>query len=212
MKNISMKDLWNSRYKSDEFVYGKAPNQFFKDTLDRFNLSGDILLPAEGEGRNAVYAAQQGLSVFAFDISIHARDKALKLAQDNNVQIRYEVGEITDLVFEGLTFDSAALIFSHLPPQLRPGFHQEIARLIKPGGIVILEGFSKNNLPLRQANPNIGGPNKIEMLFSEEEIKNEFGDFEIVELQEVEVELSEGNLHNGVGKVIRFIGRKVGNN
>ena len=204
-----MKALWNSRYKSDEFVYGKAPNQFFKDSLNRFNLSGNILFPAEGEGRNAVYAAQQGLSVYAFDISTRARDKALKLAKDNNVQIRYEVGEITDLAFEGLTFDSAALIFSHLPPHLRPGFHQEIARRMKPGGIVILEGFSKNNLPLRQANPNIGGPNKIEMLFSEEEIKNEFGDFDIIELQEVEVELQEGNLHNGIAKVIRFLAKRL---
>ena len=92
-----MKDLWNARYKSQEFVYGKRPNQFFKDTLDKFNLTGEILLPAEGEGRNAVYASQKGLSVYAFDISIEGRNKALKLAHEQNVRIRYEVGENANL-------------------------------------------------------------------------------------------------------------------
>jgi 2-polyprenyl-3-methyl-5-hydroxy-6-metoxy-1,4-benzoquinol methylase len=212
MRNLPMRDLWNTRYESDEFAYGKAPNQFFKDTLNRFNLTGEILLPAEGEGRNAVYAAQKGLSVYAFDISVQGRIKALKLAKEKNVQIRYEVGEITDLVLEDESFDNAALIFAHLPPNLRPSFHREIAELIKPGGIIILEGFSKNNLKIRQENPNIGGPNNLEMLFSEAEIKEDFRNFEIVELQEVNVELREGNTHNGFGNVIRFIGRKAVDN
>ena len=204
-----MKDLWNARYKSQEFVYGKRPNQFFKDTLDKFNLTGEILLPAEGEGRNAVYAAQKGLSVYAFDISIEGRNKALKLAQEKNVRIRYEVGEITHLALEDHRFDVAALIFAHLPPRIRLGFHREIARLIKPGGIIMLEGFSKNNLKNRLENPVIGGPNKVEMLFSEDEIRHDFREFEIIELQEVNVELKEGHTHNGFGNVIRFVGRKT---
>ena len=127
IEKLPMKDLWNTRYKSQEFIYGKRPNQFFKDTLDNFNLTGEILLPAEGEGRNAVYAAQKGLSVYAFDISTEGRIKALKLAQEKNVQIRYEVGEITNLALEDPRFDVAALIFAHLPPRVRPGFHREIA-------------------------------------------------------------------------------------
>ena len=73
--------MWDARYESDRFVYAKAPNQFFKDALDKFALSGENLLPAEGEGRNAVYAAQKGLSVYAFDMSVNAGDKALNLAE-----------------------------------------------------------------------------------------------------------------------------------
>jgi SAM-dependent methyltransferase len=212
MKILSMKDMWNSRYQSNEFAYGKAPNQFFKDVLNRFNLTGEILLPAEGEGRNAVYAAQKGLSVYAFDISVEGKNKALRLAKEKNVQIRYEVGEITDLALEDQSFDIAALTFVHLPPNLRSNFHCEVAKLIKPGGVIIIEGFSKNNLKNRRENPNIGGPNNPEMLFSVEEIKNDFKGFEIVELQETNVELKEGSFHNGLGSVIRFIGRKVADN
>lgn len=203
-----MKEMWNTRYASDEFAYGKAPNQFFKDTLDRLNLSGTILLPAEGEGRNAVYAAQKGLSVTAFDISVQGRNKALKLAEENNVEIRYEVSEISELNLGEHLFDAAALIYAHLPPPLRSNLHQEVARRIKPGGFVILEGFSKSNLEIREKNPGIGGPNRLEMLFSKEEIHQEFGDLEVVELQEAQVELNEGEGHNGVGSVIRYIGKK----
>ena len=203
-----MKDMWNARYRSQDFVYGKEPNRFFKDTLEKFNLSGEILLPGEGEGRNAVYAAQKGLQVVAFDISKEGRIKALKLAQEQNVRIRYEVGEITDLAIEDHQFDVAAFIFVHLPPHLRQSLHHETARLIKPGGIVILEGFSKSNLESRLENPEIGGPNNLEMLFSEDDIRSDFRDFEILELQEVNVELREGNTHNGFGNFIRFVGRK----
>lgn len=207
-----MKGMWDARYASDEFVYGKTPNQFFKDTLDRLNLSGKILLPAEGEGRNAVYAARKGLSVYAFDISEQGKKKALKLAKEKNVQIRYEVGQISELALDEQSFDCAALIFAHTPPHLRSSFHREVAKRIKPGGILILEGFSKNNLEIRQTNPSIGGPNKLEMLSSEQQIQHDFGDFEVIALQEVKVELKEGHLHNGLGYVIRFIGRKAVNN
>ena len=203
-----MKDMWDARYASDEFAYGKAPNQFFKDAVDRLSLSGEILLPAEGEGRNAIYAAQKGLSVYAFDISIEGRNKALKLAEENHVEIRYEVGEINELNLGEHLFDAAALVYAHLPPPLRSNLHQEVAKRIKPGGFVILEGFSKNNLAIREKNPGIGGPNRLEMLFSEDEIQQEFSSLEIVKLQETQVELNEGEGHNGVGYVIRFIGKK----
>ncbi len=74
-----MKELWDKRYSADEFVYGKEPNQFFKDTIDSLELTGQILLPAEGEGRNAVYAAKRGLSVYGFDISSNAKKKAVPI-------------------------------------------------------------------------------------------------------------------------------------
>lgn len=203
-----MADMWDTRYGADNFVYGKAPNQFFASTLVWLDLSGDILLPAEGEGRNAVYAAQQGLSVYAFDISVAARDKALRLAEENNVEIQYDVGAIMELPLADRVFDAAALIFAHLPPHIRADFHRAVADRIKPGGHLIFEGFSKSNLTHRLENPGIGGPDNPAMLFSTEQIRQDFFDFEIVELLEIDVELSEGDLHNGTGTVIRFIGRK----
>ena len=203
-----IKEMWDNRYREESFAYGKDPNRFLKDALDKYNLSGKILFPAEGEGRNAVYAAKQGLDVTAFDISQEGKNKALKLAASINVKVDYKVGDFLNMDFVECSFDGAALIFAHFPPNITSVYHKKIASLIKPNGLIILEGFSKNNLPYREKNPKIGGPDKIEMLFSKESIKQDFLDFEVIKLEENEIELNEGIYHNGIVKVIRFIGRK----
>ena len=203
-----MKDMWNERYSSAEYAYGKAPNAYLKSSVEKYKLRGKILLAAEGEGRNAVYAAQKGLEVVAFDISEEGRKKALQLAEAENVSIEYEVGEFMKMDFAKNSFDAAALIFAHFPPNILTQYHRKIADLVKPGGLLILEGFSQNNLPLRKKNPKIGGPDKIEMLYSMDSIQKDFHDFEVLELEEAETELTEGLFHNGMASVIRFVGRK----
>lgn len=203
-----MKEMWDKRYSDEEYVYGTEPNAFFKETIEKLNIKGRILLPAEGEGRNAVFAAGKGLEVFAFDISGEGMKKALRLAEEKNVEITYEVGDFYSLDIINMEYDATALIFAHFPPDLRSKYHQKIASLIKPNGIVILEGFSKNNLELRKSNPQVGGPGKIEMLFSKEDIKRDFSNFEVIQLEEKEVELREGKYHKGIGSVIRYVGKK----
>ena len=202
--------MWNERYSSEEYAYGKEPNAFFKTSLDKYCPKGSILLPAEGEGRNAVYAAKKGLEVIAFDISEEGRSKALQLAQAENVSIRYEVGNFIKMDMAENSIDVAALIYAHFPPNILSDYHKKIASLIKPNGLIILEGFSKNNLPLREKDPRVGGPNNIDMLFSVESINNDFPNFEIIELEENEIDLQEGLHHNGIAKVIRFVGKKSG--
>ena len=199
--------MWDNRYSSDDYVYGISPNAFLKDTIEKYKLKGKMLLPAEGEGRNAVYAAKSGLKVTAFDISIEGKKKALKLATKENVNIEYEVGDFLDLDVINNKYESVALIFAHFPPPILSKYHKMIGDLIMPNGMIILEGFSKNHLKNRKENHNIG-PNKSEMLFSKESIQNDFPDFEIIQLEEKQVELNEGTFHNGIGSVIRFIGRK----
>lgn len=203
-----MKEMWDNRYRSETFAYGKDPNVFFKETIEAYNVSGKILFPAEGEGRNAVYAAKIGLDVTAFDISEEGKKKALQLAAAENVHIEYQVGDFLSMDFEENSFDAAALIYAHFPTKILSEYHQRIGELIKPNGLIILEGFSKNNLPYREKNPNIGGPNSQEMLFSVEGLRDDFSEFEILKLEEQEIELNEGAFHNGTGKVIRFIGKK----
>lgn len=201
--------MWNSRYAVEDYAYGIAPNNFLKAVIDEYKLKGKILFPAEGEGRNAVYAAKKGMHVTAFDISIEGKKKAEKLAEKENVDILYEVGDFFDLELINEKYDSAALIFAHFPPPILSTYHRKIADLINPGGMLILEGFSKGNLELLDVNPKIGGPKKLEMLFSKDSIQNDFPGFETIRLEEVEVELNEGAFHNGIGKVIRYIGRKT---
>lgn len=203
-----MKEFWNNRYKSKEFAYGKTPNVFFKETLDQLKLSGKLLLPAEGEGRNAVYAAKSGLEVFAFDTSEEGKNKAMQLAKSENVKIDYKVGALNQLDFKENSFDVLALIYAHFPADVKLKLYSDLAALVKPNGYLILEGFSKSHLEFRKKNPAVGGPGDIEMLFSKNEIKDAFKDFEIIKLEEVQVELKEGNFHNGLGSVIRFVGKK----
>ncbi|MFN3195983.1 MAG: class I SAM-dependent methyltransferase [Chlorobiota bacterium] len=203
-----IKTMWDVRFSEEGYAYGTEPNEFLKSVIDSYELTGSMLFPAEGEGRNAVYAATQGLDVTAFDISEEGRKKAMKLAAEKNVSIDYEIGNLSDLELSKKEFDSAALIFAHFPVEILTPYHKKIAELIKPGGILILEGFSKSHLPLRLDNPAVGGPGNIDMLFSLESIQNDFSDFEVLMHGEVQVELSEGKYHNGTANVIRFIGRK----
>lgn len=198
---------WDDRYKSEEFAYGEEPNNFLKEQLEKLNPTS-ILFPAEGEGRNAIFASKLGWNVSAFDISEEGRNKALKLAEANNVSIDYQVGELETLDFEENQFDAIALIYAHFPAEIKSDIHKQLDALLKKNGIIIFEAFSKKHLEYVRKNEKVGGPKDIESLFSIEEIKTDFPNYEIIELEEKEIELNEGLFHNGTGSVIRFVGRK----
>ncbi|MCD9577107.1 class I SAM-dependent methyltransferase [Flavobacterium soyae] len=198
---------WDDRYSSEEFAYGEEPNNYLRDQLEKLN-PGTILFPAEGEGRNAVFAAKSGWKVSAFDISEEGKNKALKLADANNVSIDYQVGELETLDFQQEQFDTIALIYAHFPAEIKSAIHRQLDKLLRKNGIIIFEAFSKKHLEYLAINEKVGGPKDIESLFSIEEIKADFPDYEIIELEEKEIELNEGLFHNGTGSVIRFIGKK----
>ncbi|WP_053989840.1 bifunctional 2-polyprenyl-6-hydroxyphenol methylase/3-demethylubiquinol 3-O-methyltransferase UbiG [Mangrovimonas sp. TPBH4] len=199
---------WNDRYQEKAYAYGKNPNEFLKEQIQKLKI-GSILFGAEGEGRNSVYAATLGWNVSAFDISIEGNKKAMQLAKEHNVSIDYRVGQLPNLKFDPGQFDAIALIYAHFPLNIRTEYHKLLDQKLKKGGNIILEAFSKNNLEYRSKNPKIGGPPTTELLFSIDEIKSDFENYEILELVEKEIELSEGLYHNGKGSVVRFVGRKT---
>jgi ubiquinone/menaquinone biosynthesis C-methylase UbiE len=203
-----MKEFWDKRYLAEEYAFGKEPNKFFKQSLNEYNVAGRILFAAEGEGRNAVYAAEQGLEAHAFDISKEGKNKAIQLASEKGVSIQYQVGEITNLNYDKESFDAAVFVFAHFPPALRANIHKTISELVKPGGLIILEGFSVGNLPYREKNPGIGGPDNEAMLFTSDIIQKDFSDFESLLIKKEIIELNEGAFHQGTGEVMRFIGKK----
>lgn len=211
MSNMNENDVWtsrwNDRYSNEEFAYGEEPNNYLKDELTKLP-AGNILFPAEGEGRNAVFAAKLGWTVSAFDISSEGKIKALKLADKNEVSIDYQVGELESLSFKNEQFDVIALIYAHFPANVKSLYHKKFDEYLKKGGIIIFEAFSKKHLDYIAVNEKVGGPKDIESLFSTDEIKSDFGNYEIIELAETEIELNEGIFHNGKGSVIRFVGRK----
>lgn len=198
---------WDERYSNTEFAYGEQPNNYLKEQLTTLPV-GTILFPAEGEGRNAVFAAQMGWEVSAFDISSAGKNKAIKLAEKNKVSISYHVGEMQSLNFEKEQFDAIALIYAHFPAAIKSLYHKAIDKYLKVGGIIIFEAFSKKHIDYVSVNEKVGGPKDVESLYAIEEIKADFANYEIIELVEQEIILSEGLYHNGTGSVIRFMGRK----
>lgn len=205
--NDIWKERWNERYREEQYAYGKLPNHFLKEQVEKLPI-GKILFPAEGEGRNAVFAAKLGWQVSAFDISVEGQKKAIQLAEFNQVQLDYHVGDIIQMEFKPSQFDAIALIYAHFPAEIKSHYHKTLSTYLRTGGIIILEAFSKNNLKYVALNPNIGGPKDIDTLCSIEEIKHDFPNYEIIQLEEKEIELQEGVYHNGVGSAIRFVGRK----
>ena len=202
-----MKEFWNERYAQIEYAYGEAPNVYLQENLAQFS-TGRILFAAEGEGRNAVFAATLGWEVAAFDLSESGKIKAEALAKKNSVSIDYQVSEFGELSYPLEKFDAIALIYAHFPAAVKSTYHKKLISYLKKGGIVIFEAFSKNHLHFQRENPHVGGPQSLEMLFSTTEIEQDFANFEIIELEEKIIQLREGVYHQGEGSVIRFIGRK----
>lgn len=207
--NNTWANQWNERFSANEYAYGETPNQFLEEQLHTLPTAGTILFPAEGEGRNAVYAATQGWTVSAFDISTEGRKKAIRLAESNNVTIEYQVGELESLGYTAGQFDAIALIYAHFPASVKSAYHKALSTLVRSGGVVIFEAFSKKHPEYQATNPSIGGPKDLAMLFSVEEIEADFAGYEVLLLEERAIELHEGAFHHGVGSVIRFVGRKV---
>jgi len=205
--NETWTERWNDRYSKEEFAYGEAPNNYLKEQIEKLS-AGTILFPAEGEGRNAVFAAKLGWTVSAFDISDEGKNKAIRLAEANNVTIDYQVGELESLNYQSEQFDAIALIYAHFPAAIKSAIHKTLDQYLRKGGIIIFEAFSKKHLEYLAKNDKVGGPKDIESLFSIEEIQSDFSNYEIIELEEKEIELNEGIFHNGTGLVIRFVGRK----
>ena len=205
--NQSWVERWNERYRAPEFAYGEQPNVYLKETLETLPF-GSILFAAEGEGRNAVYAARLGWQVSAFDISMEGKKKATQLAERNHVTIHYHVGDLPTLTYQAEQFDVIAFIYAHFPADVKSAYHQHLDRYLRKGGLIIFEAFSKKHIDYIAANEKVGGPKDIASLFSIDEIKSDFAQYEIIELEEKEIELSEGLYHNGKGSVIRFVGKK----
>ncbi|WP_276877682.1 class I SAM-dependent methyltransferase [Chryseobacterium joostei] len=199
---------WDERYGSEQFAYGTDPNHYLKEQLNKLS-PGRILFPAEGEGRNAVFAATKGWNVSAFDISANGQKKAFQLAEQNHVNIDYQVGELSTLNYQKEQFDVIALIYAHFPASVKSSIHQTLNQYLRKGGFIIFEAFSKNHLEYIAKDEKVGGPKDIESLFSIDEIKADFPDYNIVELTETEIDLNEGLFHNGTGSVIRFVGQKM---
>lgn len=197
-----MKEFWDSRYNTDRFVYGKEPNSFFAGELAKLE-PGKILLPGEGEGRNAVFAASMGWEVDAFDQSVVASQKALALAREMGVRLNYRVSALEEYTFKKEYYDAVGLTFFHLTPGLRKLLHRQVQLALVPGGVLILEAFH-----ISQLGNQTGGPASVDMLFDKEMLVEDFQILEMLFLENLDVELNEGDFHRGEASTVRLVGKR----
>jgi len=198
-----MREFWEERYKREDYVYGIHPNVFFKSFIDGVQ-PGRILLPAEGEGRNAVYAARRGWEVDAFDFSLNARKKALDLARREGVRMDYLVADIEFHELEEEMYDAIALIHVHFESRTRVYIHNKLTHTLRPGGFFLIEAFSRDQLMFGSGGPKVAG-----MLYDLHELQSDFKNLNIEILYKKEIELDEGLFHKGPASVIRMVALKL---
>jgi galactitol-specific phosphotransferase system IIB component len=194
---------WDERFAGTQFYYGTEPNAYFASFLKKQSKPGLMLLPGEGEGRNAVFAASRGWQVDAFDTSRVAIKKATTFARQQNVEINYQHNDVNSYRVVPEKYDLIALIFFHLPEQLRKIFHHQAVQSLKKGGVILVESFSKE-----QIKNNSGGPPDIAMLYTPEILKSDFSSLKVIELNKEREILKEGK-HEGIADLVRFVGQKL---
>ena len=196
-------DFWNDRYNQKDYLYGLQPNDFFKSQIVKYK-PGNLFMPGDGEGRNSVYAASLGWKVDAVDFSSAAIEKARKLSGSFNLQMNYEIEDLNEYIPKINFYDAASLIFVHLPPVVRKNLHAKLIDCLKLQGVIIIEVYEK-----KQMGKNSGGPQSEEMLYSIDELQNDFSNLQILYLKEVLIDLNESEKHSGEANVIRFVGMKI---
>lgn len=193
---------WDERFSGDDFYYGDRPNDFLRAVAPRIP-AGRVLLLAEGEGRNAVYLAEQGYEVTAVDGSLVALRKAQRLAAARNVTMTTVHADLGDFRVEPGAWEGVVSCYCHLPVEIRAPLHRAVVDGLKPGGLLVLEGFSKEQLAYKS-----GGPAALELLLSLDELRRELSGLSFVHAVQVEREVLEGLGHTGLASVVQLLGVK----
>jgi ubiquinone/menaquinone biosynthesis C-methylase UbiE len=198
-------ERWNGRFAAPEFVFGTAPNAFLARQAPRLARGMSALCVADGEGRNSVWLAKQGLEVTAFDFSPVGLEKAKKLARDSGVSVDYRLSSVADWNWHERGYDIVVAIFIQFsPPAERAAVFAGMIRALKPGGLVVLQGYTPAQLKY-----DTGGPKQVENLYTEALLRDSFPGFEILHLGSREEELDEGTRHRGMSAVIDLVARKA---
>ncbi len=195
--------FWDQKYAADEYYYGTAPNAWLVGQAHRLQPGMRALSVADGEGRNGVWLAGQGLAVTAVDASPRAIAKARALAAERAVTVAHVQADLTRWAWPEAAFDVAVAIFAHFPPEHRPAIHRAMLDALVPGGLVLIEAYS----PYQHLH-RTGGPPDLDMLYTAWRLGQDFKGAEILELAEVTTELAEGRGHRGRSAVVRLVARR----
>lgn len=197
-------ERWNARYASEDYVFGTAPNAFLVSQRNLLKPGRRALAVADGEGRNGVWLARQGLDVLSIDFSEAALAKARKLAARAGVTLQTECCDLAAWNWGAPRFDVVVAIFIQFAaPTFREIIFQRIKDVLKPGGLLLLEGYRPEQLGYRT-----GGPSQRENLYTAAMLREAFDDMTIVQITEYDAEITEGTGHKGMSALIDFVARK----
>ncbi len=202
-QEISEKQRWETRFRAPDYIFGKEPNAFLKTQAHRLRAGQTALSVADGEGRNGVWLAQQGLDVLTIDYSPAALAKARALAQERGVRLRTEVTDVFAWRWPNEAFDVIAAIFIFAAPAERPTFFANLKGALKPGGLLLIQGYRPEQLTYRT-----GGPPDAERLYTRAMLEAGFGDMAELEIREHDSAISEGSAHVGMSALIDLVARK----
>jgi len=199
-------ERWQTRFSTPGYLFGKEPNAFVKRNayLIKTKAGGRALSIADGEGRNGVFIAQCGLNVLSLDFSPTAQEKARQLAAERGVTIRTEIADLATWQWPVEAFDLiAGIFFQFTPPDLRSKVFAHIKRALKPGGILLIEGYGPKQLEYKT-----GGPSELDRLYTPKMLRDAFGDLSELDIKEYDAEVDEGSGHAGMSALVDLVGRK----
>jgi 2-polyprenyl-3-methyl-5-hydroxy-6-metoxy-1,4-benzoquinol methylase len=205
MQSSDSTQFWNQRFNSPDYIFGKAANVYLQAQAKRHLKAGDsVLCVADGEGRNSVWLAKQGMRVDAFDLSEVALSKAMALANDEAVQVDFTLASTDDWDWQAKQYDAVVGIFIQFAdPVMRVRLFAQMVSSLKPGGLFILQGYTPKQLEFKT-----GGPSILEHLYTEEMIRSLIGKLEVIDLRVYEEILSEGTKHTGMSALLGLVARK----
>ena len=195
--------MWDKRFSTPDYVFGEEPNAFLVSQAALIG-KGQALAVADGEGRNSVWLAQQGLSVDAFDFSSPAIVKAQALAAKHKVKVNFTCSDWQSFDWPTAHYDLVAgIFFQFAAPDERTQLFEKINKSMKPGGLLIIQGYGKNQLKY-----NTGGPGKLDHLYDDALMREAFADYEVLVCNTYETSITEGAGHSGMSALVGFVARK----
>jgi SAM-dependent methyltransferase len=196
---------WDERYGSDDYFYGTEANDFLREHATEIPAGGEVLCLGEGEGRNAAFLASLGLRVTALDQSAVGLDKAMRLAAAKGVRIDPVVADLEHYRIDAARWSGIVSIWCHLPSALRPAVHRQIVSGLRPGGVLLMESYTPQQLAF-----GTGGPRSADLMPTLSELRRDFVDLTLVHAEERERVVAEGRGHHGASAVVQLIARKPG--
>lgn len=194
-------ETWNRRYAAAGFLFGTEPNAWLREHASALPPGGRILCVADGEGRNSVWLARQGFRVDAFDVADRAVEKAKAFAEREGVSVNFTVADVDGFAWPEASCDGVVAIFVQFAdPQTRTRLFDRIVRSLKPGGVLILQGYTPKQLEYRT-----GGPPVLSHLYTRELLESAFAELSVIELRDYEAEVREGEGHSGQSALIGLV-------